>query len=114
LSALQVVCPPLNTINRKNQYKPPCNDNIKNTLSLFGEEPMERNQKTLRKPKKNNKKNIWKLLVGPPHPQDLWNIVFLFSQKNLHFWPENPKTSRKPKKKQKTIFGNSWWDPPIL
>ena len=40
---------------------------------------MERNQKTLRKPKKTKqtqKNNIWKLLVGPPHPQDLWNIVF--------------------------------------
>ena len=53
---------------------------LKNTLSLFGEDPMQRNQKNIEKTKKKqkNKKNntIWKLLVGPPHPQDLWNIGF--------------------------------------
>jgi len=29
-----------------------------------------------RENKKKQKNNIWKLLVGPPHLQDIWNIVF--------------------------------------
>ena len=57
-------------------------------------------KKTLRKPKTKQKNNIWKLLVGPPHPQDLWNMFFFFGFPKgfCIFGQKTKKTSRKPQK----------------
>ena len=78
---------------------------------MAGEDPMERNQKTLRKQKKTQ--YLETLGENPPMAK-ISGILFFFwfSQKFLHFWPENQK-HRENKKKQQKIFGNSWWDPPI-
>ena len=77
----------------------------------LGRTPWREIKKTLRKTRKNN---MWKLLVLPPRPQDLWNMFFFCFPKGFCiFGQKTKKTSRKPKKnKKKTIFGNSWWDPP--
>ena len=70
---------------------------------------MERNQKTLRKQKKHN---IWKLLVRtPPWPRSLEYCFFWFSQKFLHFWPENQK-HRENKKNNKKYLETLGGTPP--